>query len=329
MLGMRRRFRILFVLLAPVSVLSIALALWYARRDHVAVIAARADRLVRVDTLGVAGPGGVTGDRVIELRLANRRGLAFTARVRRPPAPDRPLPAVLLLAGVETGADAVLLTPLGRDIVQMAIDYPWDGPQLFSRAELVAALPRLRESAFDAAAASLLAADFLASAPGVDRDSVFIVGCSFGAIFGPIAAAARPEVDALVIVQGGGDLRRLIEANLRYGGIERFPKVLSAAGAVLLHPFEPTRWIGRVSPSRVILVNGSGDVRIPRPCVDALLRAARDPKEMIWVDAGHLHPDNEELIRRLTEEVEAVLFAGPPVSAAAGEVPCAPGCRVR
>jgi fermentation-respiration switch protein FrsA (DUF1100 family) len=177
--------------------------------------------------------------------------------------------------------------------------------------ELLANVPELRSALYDAAAACLVAVDYLAASGEVHPDSLFVVGTSFGAFFGPIAAAARGDVDALVIVQGGGNLRRLIDANLRWAGVESFVPLTALTGAALLRPFEPLRWIRRVSPRPLYLVNGRGDERIPTECVDALYDAARDPKRLVWLDAPHVHPSDAALIERLSRTVSGLIFERP------------------
>jgi fermentation-respiration switch protein FrsA (DUF1100 family) len=288
------------------------LGAWYANRDPVRVIDARAGRLAAADTLAYGAVGSPPATVITEVELRGSRGLRFRARVTRPAHTAGRLPGLLLLAGVETGRDAVSLVGATHPAVHMAIDYPYDAPMRMDTKALLADVPSLRAALYDAAAASLLAADYLAQSSLIHPDSLFIVGTSFGAFFGPIATVAREEVDALVLIQGGGGLRRLIDANLRWAGVEAFVPLLATAGAVLLHPFEPLRCIGRVAPRPVYLVNGRGDDRIPEACVDALYDAAREPKELLWIDAPHVHPTDAALIGRLTRAVSSLLFARPP-----------------
>jgi len=301
---MRRLAWIVLALALTLGVISVS----YWRRDHLSAFERRAGSLAVVDTVEHVRTPGFPPEHRVELQLANDRGLGLRGRVLYPESPRARLPAVLLLAGVETGRDAAGLTPITVPAIQMSVDYPYDGPMWFEPGELLRAAPELRSSLFDAAAACLLAVDYLATNPLVHPDSIFVVGCSFGAFFGPIVAAARSEVDGLVILQGGGGLRPLIRANMRWAGVESGVEPIAVLGAVVLHPFEPTRWVGRVSPRPVTLVNSRGDARIPLDTVERLFAAAREPKRLVWVDSGHLHPTDRALIARLTREVQAVLF---------------------
>jgi hypothetical protein len=53
-----------------------------------------------------------------------------------------------------------------------------------------------------------------------------------------------------------------------------------------------------------MMVSAEGDERLPRDAVEKLYRAAREPKEMIWMPGQHVHAD-EATIGRLTEIVLA------------------------
>jgi predicted esterase len=294
-------------------VVAAAAGVWYARRDHSRVVARRSGSIARVETLAQ----GTTGDgtAVRDLRLTSDRGLRFVARVREPaPAGAEPAigarrPAILLLAGLETGKQAVDLVSAPAGTVTMSIDYPFEVPEALTRTHFLLAVPAIRNAVYDACGAGCLALRYLASREDVDPNRIFVVGVSFGAFIAPIVTAGVPVADALVIVQGGGDLRKVLEVNLPYVGVERFSGAISRLGAVLLHPFEPTRWVGRMSPRRFILISSTDDERIPRACVTALYDAAGDPKEMVWLETVHIHPTDDALIEAVAEEVERRLFS--------------------
>ena len=49
------------------------------------------------------------------------------------------------------------------------------------------------------------------------------------------------------------------------------------------------------------MVNADGDERIPRECVELLYESAGDPKELIWIEGGHLDKHDVEQVVRLVE----------------------------
>jgi uncharacterized protein len=62
-----------------------------------------------------------------------------------------------------------------------------------------------------------------------------------------------------------------------------------AVGGAGLGPksIDPVAHIGAFAPRPLLFVNATRDERIPRKAAEALHGAARDPKEVLWFDAGH------------------------------------------
>jgi hypothetical protein len=60
---------------------------------------------------------------------------------------------------------------------------------------------------------------------------------------------------------------------------------------------DPVRWVGRIAPRSFVMVNATGDERLPRDAVDALYRAAREPKEQLWMTGIHVHGDSATINR--------------------------------
>jgi len=57
---------------------------------------------------------------------------------------------------------------------------------------------------------------------------------------------------------------------------------------------EPMKYIGRISPRPLFILNGTGDSRIPTECARILHERAGEPKTVKWVDAGHLNVRSRE-----------------------------------
>lgn len=56
----------------------------------------------------------------------------------------------------------------------------------------------------------------------------------------------------------------------------------------------PANYIGRISPRPLLMVNGNADPDYIRAtAVEPLERLAREPREMIWLETGHLLPQGE------------------------------------
>ena len=50
----------------------------------------------------------------------------------------------------------------------------------------------------------------------------------------------------------------------------------------------PANYIGRISPRPLLMINGTRDTDfIKETSVDPLFELAKDPKKIIWLEAGH------------------------------------------
>ena len=63
------------------------------------------------------------------------------------------------------------------------------------------------------------------------------------------------------------------------------------------------RYVARIAPRPLLMVNGADDGMIPRPNVLALYDAAGVPKDLRWTAGEHVQPDEDALIQRLADLV--------------------------
>jgi dienelactone hydrolase len=146
----------------------------------------------------------------------------------------------------------------------------------------------------------MLAVDYLVRLPGVDTSRVEAIGVSLGAPFVCIAGAIDTRITRVWAIHGSGGSYRPLEANMRRT-IRFTPlRILAAAIAntIISGPrLDPVRWVPRISPRPFVMVNATGDERLPRDAVDALFRAAREPKEQLWMEGIHVHGDSATISR--------------------------------
>jgi len=70
------------------------------------------------------------------------------------------------------------------------------------------------------------------------------------------------------------------------------------ANVIIAGPqLDPTRWVGRISPRAFAMLNAEDDERLPRASVEALYRAAGEPKEQLWMSGAHVHGDSATINR--------------------------------
>jgi dienelactone hydrolase len=292
---------------AGIVLLALGGAAWLLRNPE-PVFAARTGRLVRVDTFTARHDRGMLEQ---ELALESATGLRVRVAVRRPaPVPGDTARHMLflLLGGHERGRGAAALVADTRGTVVASFDYPFDGNHRAKGLAVVAQVPAIRRALYDIPPAVTLALDYLMGRPDVDPARVELVGASFGASFGTIAAARDRRVARLWIAHGGGKPFAMINAGLRKE-IPFAPLRWPVAGlATLLASgprFAAERWVARVSPRPVVMLNALDDERIPRESVSALWNAAREPRSQVWLPGPHMQGNRQEVLRALVDTVMA------------------------
>ncbi|MHB0964636.1 MAG: alpha/beta hydrolase family protein [Gemmatimonadaceae bacterium] len=290
---------------AAIALLALGGAAWLLR-DPEPVFAARTGRLVRVDTLVVRHERGMLEQ---ELTLVSTTGLRVHVAVRCPaPAPSDTARRTLflLLGGHERGRGAAALIADTRGTVVASLDYPFDGNHRAKGLAVVAQVPSIRRALYDSPPAVTLVLDYLLGRPDVDTARIELVGASFGASFATIAAARDPRVTRLWIAHGGGKPFAMINTGLERE-IPFAPLRWPVAGlATLLASgprFAAERWVGRVSPRPVVMLNALEDERIPRASVDALWNAAQEPRSQVWLPGRHMQGNRQEVLRALVDTV--------------------------
>ncbi len=286
--GRGRRIRRLAFRLAVivVSILAVSTGVaHYRARDYVPYFREHKGRLVSV----VESPPEPRGDGTLHrVTLRNDRGLKVDAFVKIPRPSAAPRGAIVTLGGLRSGLHALEYVEDTGDFIVLAMDYPFEGPRSgLSAWECLRLAPAMRRAAMDTPSATMLGIDYLYRRPDVDRSRIVLVGGSFGALFAPAVAAADDRITALALIFGAGDLFTLVDANLRLPALVRRPVAWGVSAVV--SPLEPLKYIGRVAPRPVFMLNSTGDRRMPDRCSRLLQSAAGEPKTVRWIDTGHVH----------------------------------------
>lgn len=204
-------------------------------------------------------------------------GAVVPAVLLLPPGAERNVPAALLLHGYssrkERMADTIGRALAIRGVASLAIDLPLHGDRdaPLQRESLLNPMALVRHWRL-ALAECAAALDCLAKHERYDASRLALVGYSLGAYVGVAAAARDPRVRALVLA-GAGDLPLGTP-------FERLIRTVA----------DPLKAVHRLAGRPLLMTHGRLDRTVPPADADRLFRAAGDPKEMRWWNAGHILP---------------------------------------
>jgi len=147
---------------------------------------------------------------------------------------------------------------------------------------------------------ALAAIDRLFRMEGVDKDRIVVFGQSLGGAVAVYAVANSPHRDRI----------RALVIDSAFSGYRRIAREKIAA-VLLLWPFQaplsllvtdrysPSRWIGRVGPVPVLILQGDADKVVPVRHAEMLYRLAEEPKQL-WIvpGAGHIQALSDGNIRK-------------------------------
>jgi hypothetical protein len=249
------------------------------------------------------------------VRVTATSGLAVDLMVRRAIADSGGrLPMAVILGGHYTGRKAADLLGETPGVLIATLSYPYTGDLRPNAFTFLRDIPKIRGAFLDTPPAIMLAMDYLTKRPEVDPKRIEGIGVSLGVPFISIAGALDTRFARVWALHGSGGSYMPLEANMkRTIGFAPLRAVAAAIATVIINgpKLDPVRWVPQIAPRPFIMVNASGDERLPRPGVDALFDSARDPKELMWMDGKHIHSD-KETIQKLVAIVMSRVRASEP-----------------
>jgi hypothetical protein len=237
-----------------------------------------------------------------ELTLVSSTGLNLDISVRVPASIDSPSPLVILLGGYRTGRDAARLVTDTRGVVVAALSYPYRGELAPRGIALLTHIPKIQRAILDTPPAVLLALDYLLEQPYIDSEKLELAGVSLGAFFVSVPGALDARIKRVWLVHGAGKPAEVLAHRLQ-DHISWAP-ARSLTGRILglvsySHYLEPERWVGRIAPRPVIVVNARDDEALTPSSIESLHRAVRQPAEIIWTEGLHVLPNRRDTVEQI------------------------------
>lgn len=191
---------------------------------------------------------------------------------------------------------------------------PREGGARGSVAAMTAAIKQpetLRALVLNTVADLRMGLDYLDRRPEC-HDNIAYMGTSFGAAVGALFAAQDPRIKATVLTSVGPTYKAAMltlseaakttpDVPVQVPGAATDAALLARAVRIL-SPIDPARWIGRIAPRPLMLLNGRHDPLVAP--IDALevAAAAGDPKTVVYFYGGHdpfaKGPDRNSILLR-------------------------------
>jgi len=245
------------------------------------------------------GAGSGQGVKKYWLTLRNNEEFTVRCGMLVPGQKGKRYPAIILMGGMATGKYAVGYALDVDDCIIVAPDYPYEPKASYTVGEFLADVPAMRRSLLDMVPSVMLVTDYLWRRGDVDTAKVVLLGYSFGAPLVPAIVAIDRRAAAAAMVYGGGELASLIRYNVRRYESNAIAELVAQLGGLLLRPLEPLRYADLISPTPLIMINGTHDEQMPRANAELFYNAAREPKRITWLESRHVHPRDVELTRRI------------------------------
>jgi len=210
------------------------------------------------------------------------------------------MPVLIVLGGLETGRKSLGYIPHHGNNVLVSYQYPFK-PSYFDDGAYFTGFLHIREAILKTPAQVCLALRWIREQAWADQDRIILLGFSLGAMVLPasqrLAQFQGVKIRASALCYGVVDYDELIYYNFR----DRFPGVnpiTSSIGAALIRPIEPRFHLEDLK-GEFLVVNGKFDQRIPFAKALEFQALVPEPKTIINLDEGHMHPRKPELTMKL------------------------------
>ncbi len=225
----------------------------------------------------------IAGALVRDVSFPNSTGRRTGAYLVEPAKSAKPRPAVLFVHWLETDAPDSNRTQFLREAIPLAddgvtsllIETMWSNPKWFFTRDSSRDVEESERQVRDLGRAL----DFLLQQPHVDPKRVSYVGHDFGAMYGMVLASRDNRVKAWALQAGTASFSDWFLFYPKREGAER------QAFIEQLAPLDPAKHIASATP--LLLQFGTKDQFVPEARAKLLIDAAREPKTVLWYEAGH------------------------------------------
>ena len=247
------------------------------------------------------------------IHFASTNGQIIPALLCRPKNVPKP-PVLLYLHGLgmdKQGTRVLAAIAASKGFAVLGIDAQYHGERKLPGVEILSAdLARTRQAIIQTVVDNRRALDYIHSRTDLDSDRVGLLGLSMGAILGSIVAGVDTRLCSACLVVGGGRWDVILtQSGHPVSQQLRDQGVTAEKAAQVLGDVDPVNYVGLIAPRPVQMINGKTDEIVPKAATEALFAAAQMPKQIQWLEGGHV-PSVPLLLKLIAEWAQTVMTAG-------------------
>lgn len=222
---------------------------------------------------------------------------------------EEPIPVIVILGGLNIGIKNFELIENPGNNAVIIYQYPYS-PEYWYDGAAVREIPLIRKSVLSVPAQVLVLIQWAEKQPWAREQPVSVLGYSFGALFLPaVYHLARVNEEILgpgVIAYAGADIYDLLKTNLRKLA-QPFKSMFAWTAATAIYPVEPALHLPHMN-NEFLIINGTRDHQISEYSWRKLHELVPEPKTVVILDEGHMHPRKPELTMKLVDISERWLL---------------------
>ena len=216
--------------------------------------------------------------------------------------PTEGVPVVIIMGGLEVDADIFRLIQDPGDNIYVVFKYPYT-PEYWYEGTPIIEIPVIRKSMLDVPSQALAFHHWVSKQPWTQKERVTFTGYSFGAMFMPsiyhLADSRGYVLNPGVIAYAGADISDLLYTNMEKID-SPWRSFLSWIGETAIYSIEPERHL-RYMNNEFLLINGTRDHQISLYSWKKLHELTPQPKTVVILDEGHMHPRKPKLTKKLVK----------------------------
>ncbi len=254
----------------------------------------------------------LNGEKRIYLNYTFQRNEADTFRItisKPAKSSNKRLPVIFILGGLEIGRKSLKYIQHHGPNILIAYEYPYR-PKYWYDGAAIEQIPLIRKSVLMVPGQVTQLIQWVKKQSWCDTTKISLLGYSFGALAIPsivyLLNLHKTDVQAVVMAYGGVNIYRILQNNLKTIPSGVRPAIAFLASTAI-RPIEPSLYVPYLS-SNFLIINGKYDKQIPKESWLKLHRQIPQPKKIVLLEAGHIHPRKRELIALIISISQQWLF---------------------